>query len=97
MNLDRDPQVYYLEYIKSQYNEKTWSPSKDITSQMSKPQWHKDFKFINSVRGTQIQKGTLLHTLVNINRGLHIFKIDDYGNSWQMIDTLLFQETNPKC
>jgi sialidase-1 len=62
MDLEHEPQIYYLKYIKSQDNGKSWSPPVDITTQISKPQWHKDFKFITSGRGIQTRKGTLLHT-----------------------------------
>jgi sialidase-1 len=89
MDLEREPNIYYLKYIKSEDNGKTWSPPVDITSQISKPHWHKDFKFITSGRGIQTRKGTLLHTLVNLDHGLHLFKSDDHGKSWQLIDTPL--------
>lgn len=89
MDLDRESQVYYLKYIKSLDNGKTWSDPVDITTQISKPQWHKDFKFITSGRGIQTRRGTLLHTLVNLDHGLHLFKSEDHGNRWQLIDTPL--------
>ena len=96
MDLDRDPQVYYLKYIKSVDNGKSWSNPVDITSQISKPEWHKDFKFITSGRGIQTRKGTLLHTLVNLDHGLHLFKSDDHGKSWNVIDTPLIPGNESK-
>jgi sialidase-1 len=86
MDLDRESQIYYLKYVKSRNNGKTWSQPVDITDQVSKSQWHHDFKFITSGRGIQTREGTLLHTLVNLNNGLHLFKSDDHGSSWQLID-----------
>ena len=96
MDLDSESQIYYLKYIKSQDNGKTWSYPVDITTQISKPEWHKDFKFITSGRGIQTGKGTLLHTLVNLDHGLHLFKSEDHGYSWQLIETPLIPQTNQK-
>ena len=96
MDLDRESQIYYLKYIKSQDNGKTWSHPVDITTQISKPEWHKDFKFITSGRGIQTGKGTLLHTLVNLDHGLHLFKSEDHGYSWQLIETPLIPADESK-
>ena len=96
MDLDRDPQVYSLKYVKSVDNGKSWSNPVDISAQISKPEWHKDFKFITSGRGIQTRKGTLLHTLVNLNRGLHVFRSDDHGKSWNLIDTPLIPADESK-
>ena len=89
MDLEHERQIYYLKYIKSEDNGKSWSEPVDITNQITPPQWHKDFKFITSGRGIQTRRGTLLHTLVNLDHGLHLYKSDDHGNSWQWIDTPL--------
>ena len=70
MDLDYEKDVYYLKVIKSSDNGKTWSKPQDITTQISNPEWHKDFKFITSGRGTQTANGTLLHTLVNLQKGV---------------------------
>jgi sialidase-1 len=96
MDLNKESQVYYLKYIKSIDNGKTWSDPIDITSEISKPQWHKDFKFITSGRGIQTQKGTLIHTLVNLDHGLHLFKSEDHGNSWQIVDRPLIPGNESK-
>lgn len=96
MDLKNEPQVYYLKYIKSIDNGKTWSEPIDITSQISKPQWHKDFKFITSGRGIQTQKGTLVHTLVNLDHGLHLFKSENHGDSWQIVDRPLIPGNESK-
>ncbi|MBO3098765.1 sialidase family protein [Gelidibacter pelagius] len=87
MNLDTEKDVYYLHYVKSADNGKTWSEPVDITSQIAKPEWHEDFKFITSGRGIQTRSGKLLHTMVNLNSGLHLFGSDDHGKTWYFIDT----------
>lgn len=87
MDLDSEKDIYYLHVVKSADNGKTWSEPTDITSQIAKPEWHKDFKFITSGRGIQTHDGKLLHTMVNLNNGLHVFRSDDHGKSWYFIDT----------
>jgi sialidase-1 len=87
MDLENERDVYYFHFIKSMDNGKTWSEPVDITSQISKPEWHKDFKFITSGRGIQTRSDRLLHTLVNLEKGLHLFSSDDQGESWYLINT----------
>ncbi|WP_249042340.1 sialidase family protein [Flagellimonas olearia] len=87
MDLDKEKDVYYLKVIKSTDHGKTWSLPVDLTSQITKPEWRNDFKFITSGRGTQTRNGKLLHTLVNKENGLHLFGSDDHGESWYLIDT----------
>lgn len=87
MNLETERDIYYLHVVKSSDNGKTWSKPEDITSQIAKPEWHKDFKFITSGRGIQTRSGKLLHTMVNLNSGLHLFGSDDHGKTWYFIDT----------
>jgi len=89
MDLDKEKDVYYLHVVKSTDNGKTWSKPIDITSQISKKEWHSDFKFITSGRGIQTSEGKLLHTLVNLNNGMHVFGSDDHGKSWYLIDTAI--------
>ena len=86
MNLDTEKDIYYLHVVKSDDNGKTWSEPTDITSQISKPEWHKDFKFITSGRGIQTKTGKLLHTMVNLNSGLHVFGSDNHGKTWYFIN-----------
>ena len=87
MNLDTEKDVYYLQVIKSIDNGKTWSIPKDITSQITKPSWLNDFKFITSGRGIQTSTGKLVHSLVNLKNGLFLFGSDDHGETWHFIDT----------
>ena len=79
MDLEHEPQIYYLKYIKSQDNGKSWSPPVD--------QWHKDFKFITSGRGIQTRKGTLLHTLVNLDQNFGAIKLAiPYGDESKVVE-----------
>lgn len=87
MNLDKEKDVYYFKLISSMDNGITWSAPVDITSQITKPAWKNDFKFITSGRGIQTNTGTLLHTLVNLENGLHLFKSEDHGKHWSLIDS----------
>jgi len=87
MDIDNEKDVYYLKVTKSIDNGKTWSSPVDITSQITKPEWHNDFKFITSGRGIQTTNGKLLHTLVDLKSGLHLFGSDNHGENWYLIDT----------
>jgi len=87
MNFHKERDAYYFRVTKSLDNGLTWSTPIDITSQISKPEWHSDFKFITSGRGIQTSSGKLIHTMVNLNNGLHVFASDDHGDSWYLIDT----------
>lgn len=87
MNLETEKDIYYLHVVKSKDNGLTWSEPEDITSQIAKPEWQKDFKFITSGRGIQTSTGKLLHCMVNLNSGMHIFGSNDHGLTWYFIDT----------
>lgn len=96
MDVENEKDVYYLKVVKSIDNGKTWSSPYDITSQISKPEWHNDFKFITSGRGIQTHTGKLIHTLVNLERGLHLFASDDHGETWYLIDTPIMPANESK-
>jgi sialidase-1 len=87
MDHSKEKDVYYLRVTKSSDNGKTWSTPRDITKDITKPEWHNDFKFITSGRGIQPKSGKLLHTLVNLQHGLHLFYSDDHGKTWHLINT----------
>lgn len=86
MDLDVAADEYFFKVIRSSDFGLTWSNPLDITSQITKPEWNKDFKFITSGKGIQTTSGKLLHTLVNLKNGLHVFASDDYGENWYVID-----------
>jgi sialidase-1 len=89
MDLDKAKDVYYLYVTKSSNNGKTWSEPVDITAQITNPAWDKEFKFITSGRGIQTRDGRLLHCMVNLQRGMHLFGSDDHGKSWYLMDTAI--------
>ncbi len=82
MDLDREKEIYYHYVTVSQDNGQTWSEPKDITPEITLPEWHNDFKFITSGRGIVTSTGQLLHTLVNLQRGVTLFGSNDSGKSW---------------
>ena len=87
MDLDNQKDIYYLKYISSNDDGKSWSKPVDITNQISKENWKNDFKFITSGRGIQTKKGTLLHCLVNLQKGTHVFGSNDNGKTWFITET----------
>ncbi|MDG2254096.1 MAG: sialidase family protein [Opitutaceae bacterium] len=87
MDLENELGAYYLHVTRSADNGRSWSKPEDITSQITKPEWAMDFKFITSGRGVQTQSGLLLHTIVNLQSGLHVFGSKNHGKSWFLIDT----------
>ncbi len=86
MDLVEEPGVFYLKYVKSCDNGNTWSKPVDISSQITKAEWHNDFKFITSGRGLQVKSGKLLHTLVVLNKGVFVFYSNDHGDTWSFND-----------
>ena len=86
MDLQNEKDVYYLHAIKSIDNGRTWSKPKDTTTQIAKPEWNNDFKFITSGRGIQTSTGKLLHCMVNLDNGMHVFGSDDHGKNWKLYD-----------
>lgn len=87
MDLENEKNVFYLHYVKSSDNGKTWSNPVDITSQIAKPEWKNDFKFITSGTGIYTSTGKMLHCLVNLKLGVYVFGSNDHGKSWYFIDT----------
>lgn len=78
----KEQAIFYLHVMKSTDNGETWSEPEDITPQITKPEWKRDFKFITSGKGTQTASGVLLHTLVHLQQGVFIFGSIDHGKTW---------------
>ena len=89
MDLDNAKDIYRFMVIKSSDHGENWSEPVEITNNIIKKGWEKDFMFITSGRGIQTKDGTLLHCLVNLNKGTHVFGSKDHGKSWFLIDTPL--------
>ena len=89
MDLDNAKDIYRFMVIKSSDNGENWSEPVEITNNIIKRGWEKDFMFITSGRGIQTKDGTLLHCLVNLNKGTHVFGSKDHGKSWFLIDSPL--------
>lgn len=87
MDLDNAKDIYRFMIIKSSDDGENWSEPVEITNDIIKKGWEKDFMFITSGRGIQTKDGTLLHCLVNLNKGTHVFGSKDHGKSWFLIDT----------
>lgn len=87
MDQVNSPKEFRLHVQSSKDHGKTWSKPRDITDDIAKPEWKMDFKFITSGRGIQRRNGDLMHTLVNLKRGLHLYGSSDHGKTWSFIDT----------
>lgn len=80
MDLSIKRGVYFHHIVMSKDNGLTWSRPEDITSQITLPDWSNDFKFITSGRGIKATTGTLLHSLVNIEKGTYLFGVMTTNN-----------------
>lgn len=84
MDLVKAPNIYRFQYVKSKDNGKTWSDPIEITNQIAPEATRKDFQFITSGRGIQSSDGLLLHTLVNLDKGVFIYGSRDHGATWSV-------------
>ena len=87
MDQIKAPKEFRLYYQVSKDHGKSWGKARDITDDICPKEWKMDFKFITSGRGIQTHDGELLHTMVNLKKGLHLFSSKDHGKSWQLIKT----------
>ncbi|WP_235298769.1 sialidase family protein [Portibacter marinus] len=89
MDVLDEPNQYYFHMTKSLDNGATWTKPIDITPQISKDSWAKDFKFITSGRGIQTKQGWLLHTLVHLEKGAFVYGSVDNGEAWSLMSGAL--------
>jgi len=84
MDHDEAPGEYRFHIIHSDDAGASWSAPRDITDEVAPVDWRSDFKFITSGHGTQAPDGTLLHTVVNLQRGVFVLMSEDAGASWSL-------------
>lgn len=85
MDHDTAPDVYFFHAMYSRDNGLTWSEPVDITSSVAPEEWKNDFKFLTSGQGTVTRDGRMLHTMVNLDKGLHLIESTDHGKSWHLL------------
>lgn len=75
----------YKQYVQvSSDNGKTWGEPRDITSDIRPAGWPKNgFVFVTSGSGMQTKDGTLLHTIVWVNKQVALFGSEDGGETWK--------------
>ena len=54
---------------------------------MAPEDWRSDFKFLTSGQGAVTRDGRLLHTMVNLRKGLHLIESTDRGCTWHLRPT----------
>lgn len=89
MNHDSAPGQYRFHVLHSDDAGASWSEPRDITDETTPSSWRDDFMFVTSGRGTQAADGTLLHTVVNLERGVHVLASTDHGITWKLAETPL--------
>lgn len=83
--MDRSKRNEYRLWVQSSQNHgKTWSQPRDLTDSITLPEWKWDFKFMTSGHGCQTRDGVLLHTLVRVGKGVHVFGSTDHGKTWRL-------------
>jgi sialidase-1 len=88
MDHNTAPGIYRLHCTKSHDAGVNWDKPVDITAQVTKPEWHREFHFITSGNGIQTRDGRLLHTLVT-RQGSYVITSEDHGAHWSLMHTLL--------
>jgi len=83
--MDRSQEREYRLWVQSSTDHgKTWGEARDITDEITLPEWKYDFKFMTSGRGIQTRDGEMLHTLVRVGTGIHLFGSKDHGETWYL-------------
>ncbi len=88
MDLVNEPGIYYHRVMISTNNGNNWSEPVDITTHITKPEWHDAFKIVTSGGGTQAEDGSLLHVVFLVGHGAYIFGSEDHGVSWKLLSEL---------
>ncbi len=85
--MDRSRRQEYRLWLQSSKDHgKTWSRPRDITEEITLPEWKWNFKFMTSGHGCQTRTGVLLHTLVRVGKGVHVFGSKDHGETWMLFN-----------
>lgn len=87
MDHDNAPGRYQFLVLHSDDAGHTWSTPTHITDTLIPESWRQDFVFITSGRGVQSASGTLLHTLVHLDRGAFVILSQDHGQTWTLAPT----------
>ena len=69
----------------------TWGAPREITADITRPEWQgKPHLFISSGHADQLRDGTLVHTLVWVNKHqMGLFGSCDHGQTWKPLGTLV--------
>jgi hypothetical protein len=86
MDRSQSPNEYRLWVQSSTDHGQTWSIPRDITDDITLPEWKYNFKFMTSGRGYQTRSGRLLHNIVRVGSGVHLFASDDHGQTWFLLN-----------
>lgn len=85
MDHDNAGDEFRFHVIRSTDNGQSWSAPEDITDQVTPEEWKPDFKFLTSGQGHVTEDGTILHTMVNLERGLYVIASKDHGRTWERL------------
>ena len=89
MDHDSTVKEYRFHVMRSHDNGQSWSEPEDITRQVTPESWRPDFMFLTSGQGRVTSDGTMLHTLVNLQKGLYVISSKDQGRTWKLLPTAI--------
>lgn len=96
MDHNTAPDEYFFHVMSSTDNGITWSEPMDITAMTAPAEWQEDFKFLTSGQGTFTRDGRMLHTMVNLDKGLHVIESTDHGKSWHLLPAAILPADESK-